>query len=86
MYRIKQISTNRYLTHPEIVKAYFTWQNNIPSISTSKSGKVWKIRHAAIEAFKITIKTATKCGLDPADFLLEKYEMIVTESINHNNI
>ena len=83
MYRIKQISVERYLVHPEIVK--FPWHNK-PTISRTKKGKIWKIKQAAIDAFKITIKSAIKHGLDPADFVLEKYEMVVTETINHNNI
>lgn len=81
MYRIKQISTNRYLTHPEITN----WNGRI-SISTSKKGKIWKIRQYAIDAFKITIKTAKQNGLRTDDFVLEKYEMVVTEIIDCNNI
>lgn len=83
MYRIKQISTEKYLTHSEIVK--YAW-NNKPVISKTKKGKIWKNLQAAIDAFKITIKSAIKYGFDPADFVLEKYEMVVTETINHNNI
>ncbi|TXG86399.1 MAG: hypothetical protein E6R13_00575 [Spirochaetes bacterium] len=83
MYRIKQISTGKYLTHPEIVK--YTWHDK-PVISETPKGKIWKTRQPAIVAFKITIKSAIKHKLDPADFVLEKSEMVVTETINHNNI
>ena len=76
MYRIKQISTNRYLLHPEISN-----YNDTLMICKSTKGKFWKQRQAAIDAFKITIKTALKCKLDVNDFVLEKNEMVVIETI-----
>jgi len=87
MYKIKHISTGEYLTSPEIkIYSYSGQRYGKYAIFTSTSGKVWKTKGPAISAFKKTIKSAIKYNFDINDFILEKYELVVSETITAYNI
>ena len=78
MYKIYHIPTQRYLNTPEVVQ-YSSIKE--PSINTGPTGRIWKTRGSVVTAFKTTVKSAKKCGLNPRDFRIDEVKTVVVHSI-----
>ena len=83
MYKIYHIPTQKYLNTSEVIKNDFIKK---PYINTSETGRIWKTRGSAVNAFKSTVKTALKSGLNPRDFRLDEVKVVTVHSILSHQI
>ena len=79
MYKIYNIPAQRYLRTAGVL--WYPQTMDEPYVNTSPTGRVWKTRGSAINAFKKTLKEAKAAGLDTKDFRLDEVKEVVVHSI-----